>query len=129
MGGLRCTPCVLYRSCREFLPSWGASPYIGSPAPANIDVSDVDSDAIIIDDDCDTVASTCDTFGEVYSQPRISPLVDKCEGHSARMSVDLRYRGGERDLGRSAERWKVMKDLKKLEPRLLAVSPPCTMYR
>ena len=90
-----------------------------------------DSDSAV---DADMPPLVNDTFAEIYSPPRVSPLVAARDGHLATLAVDYapgfcHTGGGSRDLVLSSERHLVMKQLKEKRPRLTVVSPPCTQHR
>ena len=75
-----------------------------------------------------------DTFAEIYSPPRIAPLVAAREGHTAHLSIDYLpgfCHAGDTacNLALSADRHWVMKQLKVKRPRLCVVCPPCTQHR
>ena len=89
---------------------------------------------VFSDSDSDMPPLANDTFAEIYSPPRVGPLVEAHEGHVATLAVDYapgfcRAGDGSRDLGLSSERHLVMKQLKQKQPRLTVVSPPCTQHR
>ena len=76
--------------------------------------------------DCDVLIKQ-DDFAEFFTVPRVLPYV-MCLGLTADLSVDIKHFGGGVDLGDFSGRSFALNALDTRKPKLLGLSPPCTLY-
>ena len=72
-----------------------------------------------------------DAYIEMFSPPRVVPVVRE-HGRKADLSVDMSRLGCSScrsyDLTRSGDRYAVLEEIRYRMPRVIGLSPPCTMY-